>query len=209
MRRTSVGSLLVLGLWLLGGPAGTAAPGPSAPEAPNVVVILVDDLGYGDLGCYGSTVNLTPNIDRLAREGIRFTDLYVSDSVCSPEIETLRTRTTELPRGPLAEKTNPLSGLDAELLDLELDIIPAGAHHIILTFRGQEVSYDVAKGTLKAFGATVPLLLIDDRLQLRVLLDRTSIEVFGNQGQVDIAGVFFPDPANHDFSLSRKAAPPT
>ena len=50
---------------------------------PNIILINCDDLGYGDLGCYGSTVNQTPHIDRLASEGIRFTDFYMASSVCS------------------------------------------------------------------------------------------------------------------------------
>ena len=51
---------------------------------PNIVLINVDDLGYGDLGCYGSTVNATPHIDRLAKEGMRFTDYYSASPVCTP-----------------------------------------------------------------------------------------------------------------------------
>ena len=49
------------------------ADGPSSPQRPNIVVILADDLGYGDVGCYGATKVRTPNIDRLAHEGMRFT----------------------------------------------------------------------------------------------------------------------------------------
>ncbi|MDZ4370914.1 MAG: sulfatase [Phenylobacterium sp.] len=51
---------------------------------PNVIVILADDLGYGDLGCYGSTHIRTPNLDRMAAEGARFTDFYASANVCTP-----------------------------------------------------------------------------------------------------------------------------
>jgi arylsulfatase A len=51
---------------------------------PNIILINCDDLGYGDLGCYGSKVNETPVIDRLARQGIRFTDFYMASPVCSP-----------------------------------------------------------------------------------------------------------------------------
>jgi len=51
---------------------------------PNVILINCDDMGYGDLGCYGSAVNKTPNIDRIAREGMRFTDFYMASPVCSP-----------------------------------------------------------------------------------------------------------------------------
>ncbi len=57
---------------------------PPAPRRPNIVLILADDLGYGDLGCYGSTRIKTPNLDKLAAEGIRFTDCYAGSTVCSP-----------------------------------------------------------------------------------------------------------------------------
>ncbi|QGJ69146.1 Twin-arginine translocation pathway signal [Planctomycetales bacterium 10988] len=51
---------------------------------PNIILIVADDLGYGDLGCYGSTVNQTPAIDRLAKEGVRFTDFHSSGAMCTP-----------------------------------------------------------------------------------------------------------------------------
>lgn len=51
---------------------------------PNVVLINCDDLGYGDLGCYGSTRNKTPALDRMAAEGLRFTSFYTASPVCSP-----------------------------------------------------------------------------------------------------------------------------
>jgi len=51
---------------------------------PNIILINCDDLGYGDLGCYGSTLNRTPALDRMAAEGIRFTDFYMASAVCSP-----------------------------------------------------------------------------------------------------------------------------
>jgi len=51
---------------------------------PNVIFILADDLGYGDIGCYGQKIIKTPNIDRLAVEGVRFTDCYAGSTVCAP-----------------------------------------------------------------------------------------------------------------------------
>jgi arylsulfatase A-like enzyme len=60
--------------------ASFAAP----PPRPNVILILADDLGYGDLSSYGATDIATPNIDRIANEGIRFTDYYAPANVCSP-----------------------------------------------------------------------------------------------------------------------------
>ncbi len=52
------------------------AASPTASEKPNIVIIFADDLGYGDLGCYGSPTIRTPNLDRMAAEGLRFTDFY-------------------------------------------------------------------------------------------------------------------------------------
>jgi arylsulfatase A len=60
-----------------------AVPAAKAADRPNFLVILCDDLGYGDLGCYGHPVIKTPNLDKLAGEGIRFTDCYSSAPVCS------------------------------------------------------------------------------------------------------------------------------
>lgn len=56
----------------------------AAGTRPNIVLINCDDLGYGDLGCYGSELNDTPALDRMATEGMRFTDFYVASPVCSP-----------------------------------------------------------------------------------------------------------------------------
>lgn len=62
-----------------------------AKEQPNVIYILADDLGYGDLGCYGQKKLKTPNIDRLAKEGMQFTDHYSGNTVCSPSRAVLMT----------------------------------------------------------------------------------------------------------------------
>lgn len=56
----------------------------AATEKPNIVFLLVDDLGYGDFGCYGARFYETPNIDKLAAEGMRFTNAYAACTVCSP-----------------------------------------------------------------------------------------------------------------------------
>ncbi|HZJ17145.1 MAG TPA: arylsulfatase [Chthoniobacteraceae bacterium] len=56
----------------------------TAADRPNIVLIYADDLGYGDVSCYGATKVLTPNIDRLAREGLRFTDAHSSSATCTP-----------------------------------------------------------------------------------------------------------------------------
>ena len=60
-----------------------ARPG-NAPRPPNIVFILIDDLGWADLGCYGSTFHETPHLDRLAAGGVRFTNAYAASPLCSP-----------------------------------------------------------------------------------------------------------------------------
>ncbi len=62
-----------------------------ASEPPNVVLIVCDDLGYADLGCFGSKSNVTPHLDRMATEGIRLMDFYVSSAVCSASRAALLT----------------------------------------------------------------------------------------------------------------------
>ena len=62
---------------------------PQTGTPPNIVFILADDLGYGELGCYGQKKIQTPNIDRLAKEGMRFTQCYSGSHVCAPSRSTL------------------------------------------------------------------------------------------------------------------------
>ncbi len=67
-----------------------AAAGTPAPK-PNIILIMADDLGYGSLGCYGSAELKTPNIDRLAAGGMRFTDFHSNGPMCSPTRAALLT----------------------------------------------------------------------------------------------------------------------
>ena len=79
---------------------------PAAP--PNIVLIVADDLGYGDLGCYGSEVNRTPNIDRLAEAGLRFTDFHSAGPMCTPTRAAMLTGRYQQRFG--ARFDGPLSG---------------------------------------------------------------------------------------------------
>src|SRR5262245_33706948 len=79
--------ILALALILLQALRGWAAE----PTRPNIVLIYADDLGYGDLSCYGTKQIQTPNIDRLAREGLRFTDAHSSSATCTPSRYSLLT----------------------------------------------------------------------------------------------------------------------
>lgn len=82
-------------IWLVTAVVALAIDPPHAARAadrpPNIVLINADDLGYGDLGCYGNTPSITPRIDQLAREGMRFTDFYVAQAVCSASRAALLT----------------------------------------------------------------------------------------------------------------------
>jgi arylsulfatase A len=86
MKRTFI-LLLGVSRALVGPGLATGAP----QSEPNIVLILADDLGYGDLGCYGSAKLRTPNLDRMAREGMRFTDFSAAAPLCTPSRAALMT----------------------------------------------------------------------------------------------------------------------
>lgn len=75
-------------------------------ELPNIVIIFIDDMGYADVGCFGATDYATPNIDRLAEEGMRFTNFYASQAVCSASRGSLLT-------GCYSERISILGALNA------------------------------------------------------------------------------------------------
>ena len=80
-------SFLATGASLLAQPARLS----SQARKPNIVFIMADDLGYGHLGCYGQEKIRTPNLDRMAAEGIRFTQAYAGCTVCAPSRSCLMT----------------------------------------------------------------------------------------------------------------------
>lgn len=87
--------------------AQATAPAAAPPRRPNFVIFLADDLGYGELGCYGQRKIRTPNLDRLAQEGMRFTDAYAGAPVCAPSRASLL---TGLHSGHSSVRTNPGPG---------------------------------------------------------------------------------------------------
>lgn len=88
-QRYTYALLTTLALCALASPQGLTEPTSTSP--PNFVVIFADDMGYGDLSCYGHPTIQTPHLDRLAREGVRMTSFYVATPVCSPSRAALLT----------------------------------------------------------------------------------------------------------------------
>lgn len=81
----TLAAVLVAGRWLPGWTLAHDRAAAAEPDArPNIIFVLADDLGYGDLGCYGQRVIKTPHLDRLAAEGMRFTQFYAGATVCAP-----------------------------------------------------------------------------------------------------------------------------
>lgn len=90
--QTTVLSLALCALILSGPSCATTARAQKAPTRPfNVIYILADDLGFSELGSYGNSFNETPNLDKMAAEGVRFTNCYASAPVCSPYRAALMT----------------------------------------------------------------------------------------------------------------------
>jgi len=83
-RPVASGETLELRLAPAGGYAAVATPAQHKAVRPNIVFFIADDMGYGDLGCYGQTKIRTPRIDRMAAEGLRFTQHYAGNAVCAP-----------------------------------------------------------------------------------------------------------------------------
>ncbi len=100
-------NLLLLGMFFAGNTACTSV----SPAKPNVIIILTDDMGYGDISCYGQTSYETPNIDFLAENGVSCTDFYVPTPYCAPSRETLLTGRFPLRHGLIRNPT-PDAGID-------------------------------------------------------------------------------------------------
>jgi uncharacterized sulfatase len=117
LHRVSRSWLLVVAISLL----AVADGSPHAfaePSRPNIIYIMVDDLGYGDLGCYGQERIETPNLDRMAAEGMRFTDHYAGHTVCRPSRLVLWTGKHVGSTGLMGNRSRSLTGNETTVAKL-------------------------------------------------------------------------------------------
>ncbi|MBL7222901.1 MAG: glycoside hydrolase family 32 protein [Candidatus Brocadiae bacterium] len=134
------------------------------------------------------TLRTTPDGIRLHKTPVR-------------EIENIRDESLIWHDAALTPGANLLEGLEGELLDLRAEIEPAGAAAVGITLRGERVHYDVASATVSSLGTEAPLPLEDGRIRLQILLDRTTVEVFGNDGAISMPTCFLPDPADRGLGV--------
>jgi len=134
------------------------------------------------------TLRTTPAGIRLYRRPIR-------------EIETIHARKHAWSNLALKPGENPLAGLSGELFEIRAEIEPGPAAEIGFTLRGEKVQYDVAKKTVTCLLKTAPLPLENGKVRLQILLDRTSIEVFGNDGLISMPTCFLPDLTNRTLGI--------
>ena len=120
------------------------------------------------------------------------------------ELEMLRIKTHEWTDLVLKAEENPLLGLEGDLFDLEVEFEPSAGSEAIFGIRGNDVIYDSESQTLSSCGTVAKLEPIDGALRLRILLDRSSIEVFGNDGRVYIPKIVFSK--EDDLSLRATCA---
>ena len=93
--------------------AGSSLSYSTETEPPNIIYIMTDDLGYGDLGCYGQQVVETPHLDKMAAEGMRFTDHYSGHTVCRPSRLVLWTGQHVGHTGLIGNRARSLTGMEA------------------------------------------------------------------------------------------------
>jgi sucrose-6-phosphate hydrolase SacC (GH32 family) len=121
------------------------------------------------------------------REGLRLHRMPIE------EIATLRDKKVTRAKSLLLNSSEELHELNSDLLDLNVTIDVGTAHRVGLRVRGQAIVFGVAKKTLESLNATAPLSPVDGKITLRVLVDRTSIEVFANNGAVSLSGCYLPN----------------
>lgn len=134
-------------------------------------------------------------------EGLRICRLPVR------EVEILREKEYAFKNEMLEPGENLLAGISGDLFDVSAEIEPKDASEIALTTLGETISYSAKDGKLTCLGRTADLAPVNGRIRLRVLVDRTSIEVFGNDGKVCMTSCFLPAVDQAELSFAARVGP--
>lgn len=134
------------------------------------------------------TLRTTPDGPRLGKMPVR-------------EIAGIRAKTHSWADTAITPGENLLSEVSGELFDIRAEIEIGDASEVGFTLRGQKVQYDVAAATVTCLDKTAPLAPVEGRITLRILLDRTSIEVFGNNGTISMPTCFLPDATDRGIAI--------
>jgi len=122
------------------------------------------------------------------------------------ELELLRTKTRNIKPQPIVPGENPLTYINGELFDLTAEIRVGDAARIVFNLRGVCVSFDIKKQELSCKGSIGLLRTEGDRIRLRMLVDRTSIDIFGNDGRLYMPMGVAIDPSNRSLELSAEGS---
>jgi sucrose-6-phosphate hydrolase SacC (GH32 family) len=117
------------------------------------------------------------------------------------EIESLRGHKQTWSGLAIKPDENPLAALTGELWEIQATLEPRSAAEVGLTIRGETVRYDVKSKTVSALGRSAPLEPVDGRIKLHVLVDRTTVEIFANDGRIAMCSCFLPDPLDRSLGL--------
>lgn len=206
---------MAIGLALL--TAAPAATATDAPRRPNLVLIYADDVGYGDLSCYGATRIKTPHLDRLAREGLRHTDGHASSATCTPSRFALMTG-----EYPWRQKgTGVLPGNAALIIDPNRPTLASvlksagyatgavGKWHLGLGNPGMDWNGPIAPGPLElGFDRAFLIPATGDRVPCVYVQDRQVVRLDPNDPiQVSFAGPIGNDPTGKDHPELLKMKP--
>lgn len=165
----------------------------NAPDGRRVLIAWLRDGKYPGMP-FNQQMGIPSELKlRMLPEGLRLTKLPVK------EVESLRYDTKEWKDYPLHRGNSPLGAISGDAFDIEAEIEPQDASQIVLRIRGAAIQY--TPEMLRLMDSAATLRPVDGKIKLRVLVDRTSIEVFGNDGVCSISSTFLPPDQDKKLEL--------
>jgi sucrose-6-phosphate hydrolase SacC (GH32 family) len=118
------------------------------------------------------------------------------------ELELLHDKESKWSDVPLNAGKNLFEGISGELFDIRMEIDPSTASSVIINIRGEKILYDNKNKTISCLGRSLPLIPEKGRIKLQILVDRTSIEVFGNDGIAVLTSCFLPEDNDKNIAMT-------